>query len=115
MDDKEKEQVVISSFQSDLKNEDIAQEQSKVKDKASLSLFSHQPKVHTHVFQDPFVSLLETSVKGDFVIFMDYGCQFQVELKLPTLNLFFLFDDNERRKQSSTHLLVWLHWIFYFT
>ena len=76
MDDKDHKQVVVSSFLSDLKIEDIAQEQSKVKDEASLSPFAHQPKVHIHVFQDHFTRLLETSARGDFVVFMDYGCQF---------------------------------------
>ena len=74
MDDKEHKQVVVSSFQSDLKNEDIALEKSKVKDEASLSRFAHQSEVHTHVFQDPFTNLLETSVKGDFVVSMYNGC-----------------------------------------
>ena len=109
MNDKEHKQVAISSFQSDLKIEDIAQEPSKVKDEASLSAFAHQPEAHTHVFQDPFTILLETSVKGHFVVSMDYGSQFQGEFKLPALKLFFLFDENERKKKSSNHLLVWLH------
>ena len=100
--------MVVSSFQRDLK--DITQEQSKVKDEDSLSPFAHQLKVHTHVFQYPFVSLLETSVKGDFVLSMDYGYQFQVEFEFPTLKFFFLFDENERRKQSSIS-----HWIIDFT
>ena len=60
MDDKEHKLVVVSSFQSDLKTKDIAQEQSKVKDEASLSPFAHQLEVHTHVFEDPFTRLLET-------------------------------------------------------
>jgi hypothetical protein len=115
MDDKEHKQVVISSLQSDLKTKDIAQEQSEVKDEASLSPFSHQPEVHTHVFEDPLIGLLETFVKVDFVVFMDYGCQFQVEIEFPALKFFFLFTENERREQSSSHLLVWLHCIFYFT
>jgi ribonucleotide reductase beta subunit family protein with ferritin-like domain len=68
MDDKEHKHVVVSSFQSNLKTEDIAQEQSKVKDEASISPFAHQPEVHTNVFQYPFTSLLETSVKRDFVV-----------------------------------------------
>ena len=76
MDDKEHTQVVVSSSQSDLKTEYIAHEESKVKDEASLSPFAHQLEVHIHVFQDLFNNLLETSVKGDFVVFMDYGCQF---------------------------------------
>ena len=67
-------------------------------DESSLSPFSHQPKVHTHVFQYPFTNLLETLVTGNFVVFLNYGCQFQVEFELPTLKLFFLFNENERRK-----------------
>ena len=43
MDDKEHKQAVVSSFQSDHKIEDITQEQSKVKDEASLSPFAHEP------------------------------------------------------------------------
>jgi hypothetical protein len=109
MDDQECKQVVVSSFQNDLEPEDIAQEKSKVKDEASFSPFAHQPKVHTHVFQDPFTNLLETLVKGDFILSMDYGCQFQVEFELLALKLFFLFNKNEGRKKSSSHLLVWLH------
>ena len=109
MDNKEHKNLVVSSFQNDLKTRDIAREESNVKDETSPFPFSHKQELHTHVFQDPFTRVFEASVKADFVVAMDFGCQCQLELEFSPFKFFFLFHENERRKWSCSHFLVWLH------
>jgi hypothetical protein len=53
-----------------------------VENEGYLLLSLGQEEVTFHVFQDPLASLLQSSVKVDFVVFMDYGFKFQLEFEL---------------------------------
>ena len=67
------------------------------------------------IIEDPLANLLHSSRKMDFLIVMDYDCQFQLNLELPIVKKLFLFEKNERKVHSSSHLLSWLHLFFDFT
>jgi hypothetical protein len=94
---------------------DAIEQRTSVKDEGYSFLFAHQQKETVYVFEDPFASILQSSMKVDFAEFMDYVYQFQIEFELPVFKFFFLFDENISRKQSNNHLLSSLHWHFSIT
>ena len=62
-------------------------------------LADHQGELYVHALEDPFSTLLQSSRKVGFVVFMHYSYQSQLEFELPTFKFFFLFEENERKLQ----------------
>ena len=65
--------IVSIYFENDLETKDVEKEQLGINNVAYFSPFAYQRELHIHVLQDPLTSLLETSVKVDFVVFMHNG------------------------------------------
>jgi len=56
-------------------------------------------------FEDPFASILQSSVKMEFAVFLSYGYQFQPSFELSHSIFLFLFGEVKIEPQSSRHLL----------
>jgi hypothetical protein len=125
--DKENNHIVAIFSENDLAFEKLEQEQSTfeendtVKKQVCRFLYTcEQQVVFTHILQDPFEFLLEISYKETFMSYLEsisgigsskwmsfqIGFNFQFELPLSRVM---------QRIQSIEKVILWLHWIFYFT
>jgi hypothetical protein len=142
MHDKENNQTVSICSENDLAFENLEQEKSTFEEKDTVKkeacmllytceqegtidtgcpfLFIDQQVVFTHILQDPFAFLLETSEKETFMSYLEsvsgigsskwmsfqIGFNFQFEFPLSRVM---------QGIQSVDKVLAWMHWIFYFT
>lgn len=103
-------------------------EEKKVSDASFPSLFVEQQGAFNHVFQDPFLVLLEASEKGVLKICLGLASEYNFLERITfRIGLHFQFALLFRRlcflplkkdlpvNQSMVKMLTWLHWIFYFT
>ena len=65
-----------------------------------------------HVFHDPLASLLQSAVKVIIVVFSDEGDHGQLCFWTPSARFVLLTRRSDRKNQSRSHLLDWLHWHF---
>jgi len=107
--------IAAISFDNVLGTEEIGQEQLTLMNEVCLYVFVHQEKVIFHDFQDPVASLLQSSVKVEFVSFISSGFGFNFCFQLPSFTFVCLLKKIVKIGQSSSQLLDWLHWHFSIT
>jgi hypothetical protein len=79
------------------------------KDQGCTFYFVDQQEVFIHALEDPFVSLLTSTKTMNVAVFINHGCQIHLNSKWSIFIFFFLFEESERRKQSNSHFIFWLH------
>lgn len=69
-----------------------------------------QHEVNLHVFHDPMANLLQSAVKVIIAVFNDEGDHGQLCFGRPSYQYQLLTRRYDRKNQSRSHILDWLHW-----
>ena len=72
-----------------------------------------QQEENLHVFHDPMANFLQTAVKVIIAVFSDEGYHGQLCFWMPSYQYQLLTRRSNRKNQSRSHLLDWLHWQFH--
>jgi len=77
-------------------------------------IFVFPPSQQEVIFHDPLDNLLQSSEKVGFMLFTNTESGFRLDFELVFTK--FLFPrESERKEQSNSHLISWLHWSFEIT
>jgi hypothetical protein len=107
--------IASISFENVLKTEEIEQEQQTLTKESCIFVFSHQEEMIFHGFQDPVAILLQSSVKEEFVSFINSDFGFKFCFQLPSFTFVCLLKKDVSGEKSGSQLLDWLHWHFSIT
>jgi hypothetical protein len=107
--------VVVISFESVPRTEEIEKEQQTLKKEACIFVFAHQEEMIFHNFQDFFATLLQSSMKEEFVSFIISGFGFSFCFQLPSFTFLCLLKKDVSGEKLGSQLLDWLHWHFSIT
>jgi len=72
--------------------------------------FDHQEDIMLHDFHDYSLSLLQSSIQGEFFRFVNTGFGYRIKVEFPSSFVFCFLKEIVSRNQSSSHFLDWLHW-----
>jgi hypothetical protein len=107
--------IAAISFENVLKTEEIEQEQQTLTKESCIFVFAHQEEMIFHGFQDPVAILLQSSVKEEFVSFINSDFGFKFCFQLPSFTFVCLLKKDVSGEKSGSQLLDWLHWHFSIT
>jgi hypothetical protein len=107
--------IAAISFENVLKSEEIEQEKQTLMKKDCLSVFAHQEEMTFHGLQDPVAILLQSSLKEEFVLFINSSFGFNLCFQLPSFTFVCLLKKDVIGEKSGGQLLDWLHWHFNIT
>ena len=78
-------------------------------ERSTCVFFGFQDKVTFQIFKDPYIDVLQSPRKMNFLVFMDNDHMFSGHLQWPRFCFFRLLEETTRKIQVGSHLLNWLH------
>jgi hypothetical protein len=107
--------IAAISFENVLKIEEIKQEQQTLTKESCIFVFFHQEEMIFHGFQDRVAILLQSSVKEEFVSFINSDFRFKFCFQLSSSTFVYLLKNDVSGEKSGSQLLDWLHCHFSIT